>query len=83
MAKFNVNVNGNVYRWDEENEKDGEYVGRVSDDGDFIPAEWGNEEIEQAVLIDLKRQYDSEEGWAQEEFPEEILRFIAPTDDSN
>lgn len=77
MVKFNPHVNLDVYRWNEDEQRDGEYVGRISADGqDFIPAQWDDEETAKQVKADLKKQYENEDGWSKEEWPEEIVRFI-------
>lgn len=59
MAKFNPHSNLKIYRWNSETQKDGEYVGRVSEDGKrFIPAKkCRDKQICLKVKADLKQQH--------------------------
>lgn len=81
--KFNPHVNGDVFEWNPETEKDGDYIGRIDSDGDFVlcgsgmvPQGDDAKNVENLLRADLKIQYEEESGWAKNEWPEEMLHFM-------
>lgn len=81
MAKFNPHANGDVFQWNESTGKDGQYVGRIDSDGDFvmpngmIPQNGDDATLAAEVKTDIREQYESGSGWEKSEWPEEILKF--------